>query len=114
LAGGVAQDFNNVLTGVLLYCDLLMSVLGPSDIARKYAEEIRKAGMQATGLVRQLLTVVRSNKPVPRPVSLNEVAEGMRNLLVRLIGENIELKLKLDSGLGLVKIDPVLPESPRT
>jgi two-component system cell cycle sensor histidine kinase/response regulator CckA len=38
---------------------------------------------------------------------LNEVVEGMRNLLVRLIGENIELKLKLDSGLGLVKIDPV-------
>jgi signal transduction histidine kinase len=55
LAGGVAHDFNNVLTGVLLYCDLLMSVLGPSDRARKYAEEIRKAGLQATGLVRQLL-----------------------------------------------------------
>ena len=107
LAGGVAHDFNNVLTGVLLYCDLLMSVLGPSDRARKYAEEIRKAGMQATGLVRQLLTVVRSNKSSPRPVSLNEVAEGMRNLLVRLIGENIELKLKLDSRLALVKMDPV-------
>jgi signal transduction histidine kinase len=107
LAGGVAHDFNSVLTGVLLYCDLLMSVLGPSDRARKYAEEIRKAGLQATGLVRRLLTVVRANKSSPRPVSLNEVAEGMRNLLVRLIGENIELKLKLDSGLGLVKIDPV-------
>ena len=77
LAGGVAHDFNNVLTGVLLYCDLLMSVLGPSDRARKYAEEIRKAGLQATGLVRQLLTVVRSSKSLPRPVSLNEVAEGM-------------------------------------
>jgi two-component system, cell cycle sensor histidine kinase and response regulator CckA len=107
LAGGVAHDFNNVLTGVLLYCDLLMSVLGPSDRARKYAEEIRKAGLQATGLVRQLLTVVRSNKSSPRPVSLNEVAEGMRDLLLRLIGENIELNLKLDSGLGLVKMDPV-------
>jgi hypothetical protein len=52
-----------------LYCDLLMSVLGPSDRARKYAEEIRKAGLQATGMVRQLLTVVRSNKSLPRPVS---------------------------------------------
>src|SRR5579864_4196593 len=80
---------------------------GPSDRARKYAEEIRKAGLQATGLVRQLLTMVRSNKSSPRPVSLNEVAEGMRNLLVRLIGENIELKLKLDSNLELVKMDPV-------
>ncbi|HKV77469.1 MAG TPA: ATP-binding protein, partial [Candidatus Sulfotelmatobacter sp.] len=107
LAGGVAHDFNNVLTGVLLYCDLLISVLGPSDRARRYAEEIRNAGLQATGLVRQLLTVVRSNKSLPRPISLNEIAEGMRNLLVRLIGENIELTLKLDSGLGLVNMDPV-------
>jgi signal transduction histidine kinase len=107
LAGGVAHDFNNLLTGVLLYCDLLMSVVGPADRARKYAEEIRKAGLQASGLVRQLLTAVRSSKSLPRPVSLNEVAEGMRNLLVRLIGENIELKLRLDPALGLVKMDPV-------
>jgi len=107
LAGGVAHDFNNLLTGVLLYCDLLMSVVGPADRARKYAEEIRKAGLQASGLVRQLLGVIRSNKSRPRPVSLNEVAEGMRNLLVRLIGENIELNLRLDPALGLVKMDPV-------
>lgn len=107
LAGGVAHDFNNLLTGVLLYCDLLLSVVGPADRARKYAEEIRKAGLQASALVRQLLTVVRSNKSVPHPISLNEVAEGMRNLLVRLIGESIELKLRLDPALGLVKMDPV-------
>jgi len=107
LAGGVVHDFNNLLTGVLLYCDLLMSVVGPADRARKYAEEIRKAGLQASGLVRQLLGVIRSNKSRPRPVSLNEVAEGMRNLLVRLIGENIELNLRLDPALGLVKMDPV-------
>jgi signal transduction histidine kinase len=107
VAGGVAHDFNNLLTGVLLYCDLLISVVGPADRARKYAEEIRKAGLQASGLVRQLLSVVRSNKSLPRPVSLNEVAEGMRNLLVRLIGENIDLKFRLDPALGLVKMDPV-------
>jgi two-component system cell cycle sensor histidine kinase/response regulator CckA len=106
LAGGVAHDFNNVLTGVLLYCDLLLSVVGPADRARKYAEEIRTAGLQASGLVRQLLTVVRFNKSTPGPVSLNEVAEGMRNLLVRLIGDNIELKFRLDPALGLVKMDP--------
>ena len=84
-----------------------MSVVGPADRARKYAEEIREAGLQASGLVRQLMAVVRSNKSVPRPVSLNEVAEGMRNLLVRLIGENIDLKLRLDPALGLVRMDPV-------
>jgi len=107
LAGGVAHDFNNLLTGVLLYCDLLMSTIEPGHRARTYAEEIRKAGLQASGLVRQLLSVVRSNKAVPRPLSLNEIAEGMRNLLVRLIGENIELDLRLDPTLGLVKMDPV-------
>ena len=106
LAGGVAHDFNNLLTGVLLYCDLLMANLEPCHRVRKYAEEIRKAGMQATGLVRQLLAVARPTSSEPRLLSLNEIAEGMRNLLVRLIGENIELKFELDSNLGLVKMDP--------
>ena len=107
LAGGVAHDFNNLLTGVLLYCDLLMGMLDPDQRARQYVEEIRSAGLQATALVRQLLSVVRSNKSVPRPISLNEVAEGMRNLLMRLIGENIELVFRLHPDLGLVRMDPV-------
>jgi two-component system cell cycle sensor histidine kinase/response regulator CckA len=106
LAGGVAHDFNNLLTGVLLYCDLLMAHLEPCHRVRKYAEEIRNAGLQATGLVRQLLAVARPASSEPRLLSLNEIAEGMRNLLVRLIGENIELELRLDPNLGLVKMDP--------
>lgn len=106
LAGGVAHDFNNLLTGVLLYCDLLMATLEPDNRARKYAEEIRKAGLQATGLVRQLLAIVKPTRSEPRLISLNETAEGMRNLLVRLIGENIELKFTPDSNLGLIKMDP--------
>ncbi len=106
LAGGVAHDFNNLLTGVLLYCDLLMSALDPDDRARKYAEEIRNAGMQASALVRQLLTVARPANSAPRLLSLNEIAEGMRDLLRKLIGETIELNLQLDPNLGLVKMDP--------
>jgi two-component system, cell cycle sensor histidine kinase and response regulator CckA len=106
LAGGVAHDFNNLLTGVLLYCDLLMAHLEPCHRVRKYAEEIRKAGMQATGLVRQLLVVARPTNSEPRPLSLNEIADGMRNLLARLIGENIELKFQLDPNLGLIRMDP--------
>lgn len=105
LAGGVAHDFNNLLTGVLLYCDLLMAGLEPGQRARKYAEEIRSAGLQATGLVRQLLAVSRPSGCEPRLLSLNEIAEGMRSLLVRLIGENIELKFHLDPNLGLIKMD---------
>lgn len=106
LAGGIAHDFNNLLTGVLLYCDLLMAVPELGERALKYAEEIRNAGIQATGLVRQLLTVARPKNSEPRLFSLNEVAEGMRNLLGRLIGDNIDLQFHLDANLGLVKMDP--------
>src|SRR5208283_1149212 len=105
LAGGVAHDFNNLLTGVLLYCDLLVASLESGHRARKYAEEIRSAGLQATGLVRQLLAVSRPSSGEPRLLSLNEIVEGMQSLLVRLIGENIELKSRLDPNLGLIKID---------
>ena len=105
LAGGVAHDFNNLLTGVLLYCDLLIAGLEPGNRARKYAEEIRSAGMQATDLVRQLLAVARPSGSTPRMLSLNEIVEGMRNLMIRLIGENIELEFRLDPNLGLVKMD---------
>jgi PAS domain S-box-containing protein len=106
LAGGVAHDFNNLLTGVLLYCDLLTAGLEPGHRIRKYAEEIRSAGMQATGLVRQLLAVARPTSCPPCLLSLNEIAQGMNNLLVRLIGEDIELKSRLDPNLGLVRMDP--------
>jgi len=106
LAGGVAHDFNNLLTGVLLYCDLLMATPDLCERALKYAEEIRNAGIQATGLVRQLLTVARPKNSEPRLFSLNEVVEGMRNLLGRLIGDNIDLQFHLNANLGLVKMDP--------
>jgi len=106
LVGGVAHDFNNLLTGVLLYCDLLLASLEPGHRARRCAEEIRNAGMQASGLVRQLLSVARPRSCEPRLLSLNEIIEGMRSLLVRLIGENIELRFQLDPNLGLVKMDP--------
>jgi two-component system cell cycle sensor histidine kinase/response regulator CckA len=106
LAGGVAHDFNNLLTGILLYCDLLLAHLEPSHRARNYAEEIRNAGLQAAGLVRQLLAVARPANSGLSQLSLNQVAEGMHNLLRRLIGENIDLQFHLDPNLGLVRIDP--------
>jgi PAS domain S-box-containing protein len=116
LAGGAAHDFNNLLTGVLLYCDLLMAHLAPDQAepdqlghnqrARQYAEEIRNASLQATGLVRQLLAVARPSTGEPRLLVLNEIVDGMHNLLARLIGENIELKFHLDPNLGVIRMDP--------
>jgi signal transduction histidine kinase len=105
LTGGVVHDFNNLLTGVMLYCDLLLSSLDARDRRRRYADEIRSAIVQATGLVRQLLVFARPQVAAARLLCLNEVAEAMRDLLTRLIGENIALDLRLDPELGVVKID---------
>jgi two-component system cell cycle sensor histidine kinase/response regulator CckA len=135
MAGSIAHDFNNLLTGILLYCDLMLSGLGGKGLSaqsrgsdgpvrnllnsassawadpqererlRTYAEEIRSAGVQASGVVQQLLTVTRPRNLSACPISLNEVAEEMRNLLLRLAGENIELSFRLDPGLARVKMD---------
>ena len=105
LAGGVVHDFNNLLTGVMLYCDLLLSSLDPRDLRRRYAEEIRSAVVQATGLVKQLLVFARPQATPVRTLCLNEIAAAMRDLLTRLIGENIALDLHLDPELGAVMID---------
>jgi len=105
LAGGVVHDFNNLLTGVMLYCDLLLASFDSRDRRRRYADEIRSAVAQAAGLVGQLLVFARPQTTPDQPVSLNEIALAMRDLLGRLIGENIELGLQLDPDLGLVSID---------
>ena len=105
LAGGVAHDFNNLLTGVLLYCDLLLTGLEPGHRLRSYGEEIRRAALEAAGLVRQLLNVARPAKLEARLLSLNQVAEGMQNLLGLLVGEGIELHFHLDPQLGLVRMN---------
>jgi len=105
LTGGVAHDFNNLLTGVMLCCDLLLSSLDSRDCRRRYADEIRSAIMQASGLVQQLLVFARPRAVPAHTLDLNEVAKAMHGLLTRLIGENIALDLLLDPELGGVKID---------
>lgn len=105
LAGGLAHDFNNVLTGVLLYCDLLAASLDSSHRASKYGEEIRKAAVEASGLVKQLLAITRPESFQGRLLSLNDIAEDMQDLLFRLIGENIQLQFCLDPGLGLIRLN---------
>ena len=105
LAGGVVHDFNNLLTGVMLYCDLLLSSLDARDRRRRYAEEIRSAIVQGTGLVKQLLVFARPQATPVGTFCLNQIAIGMQDLLNRLIGENIALELRLDPELGDVTID---------
>jgi two-component system, cell cycle sensor histidine kinase and response regulator CckA len=106
LAGGVVHDFNNLLTGVMLYCDLLLSSLDLQDRRRRYADEIRGAIIQASGLVQQLLVFARPQPAQILTLSLNQIAASMQDLLTRLIGEHITLDLRLDPQLGMVRIDP--------
>lgn len=105
LAGGVFHDFNNLLTGVTLYCDLLLAGLESNPRLQHYVEEVRSAGLHATGLVRQLLLLARQPNPAPQMLSLNEIAHGIQDLLARLISENIAIRYRLAPDLGLVKID---------
>jgi two-component system cell cycle sensor histidine kinase/response regulator CckA len=106
LVGSVAHDFNNWITGAILYCDLLLSTVDSSHPGHRYAQEIRNACLEATGFVRQLLSLTKPTANEARAVSLNDVAEGMRNMLIQLVGEDIQLIMQLDRKLGLIKIDP--------
>jgi len=105
LVGGVAHDFNNLLTGVVLCCDLLLAKLDPKNGLRRYAEEMRSAGIQGTTLIQQLLAIVRQDHAEPTLLSWNDVVNDMRGLLRRLIGENIDLDVDLGSELVRVKMD---------
>ena len=106
LTGGIAHDFNNLLTGFLLYCDLLLSELEGDHRLRRQVEEIRQAGEQGAALTQQLLAISRKHAASPRPVALNEVVCTAENLLRRLIGEQIELRVDVDPAASLVFADP--------
>jgi two-component system cell cycle sensor histidine kinase/response regulator CckA len=106
LAGGVAHDFNNTLSVIIGYSDLLQMNLPAEDSSHEYALEIAKAGRRAAALTRQLLAF--SRKQVIRPVvlDLNTATSELEKILRRLIGEDIEVTFKRSAGLGRVKIDP--------
>ena len=125
LAGGIAHDFNNLLTGILLYCDLLSAGLESGELNNagvagggvasggfdrselcQHVEEVRMAGEQGAALTHQLLAIARKQAAEPRPIRIDVIVASTKNLLQRLIGEQIELVIMLDSGAGLVLADP--------
>jgi two-component system, cell cycle sensor histidine kinase and response regulator CckA len=106
LAGGVAHDFNNALAVITGYGDLLQLQLTSNDPLRKHAEEIAKAGRRAAALTRQLLGFSRKQVISPVVLDLNSVISELENMLRRLIGEDIEVSFKRESGLWRAKIDP--------
>jgi signal transduction histidine kinase len=106
LAGGIAHDFNNLLTAIIGYSELLLSEIPKTAPLREDIEEIRKAGGRAAGLTQQLLAFSRHQVLEPRVVNLNEIISNVEKLLGRLIGEDIEVRIDLDSELQPVRVDP--------
>ena len=106
LAGGVAHDFNNLLTVILGSADLLLDTLGRDHPEREEAEEIRKAGLRAADLTRQLLAFSRQQVLAPQVLDLNEVVANMDKILRRVIGEDIDLRTVPSPDLRTVRADP--------
>ncbi len=106
LAGGVAHDFNNVLTAINGYSDLLLEDLDHDDPKRQDVEEIRAAAQRAAALTRQLLAFSRKQVLQSRVLDLNTVVRTLDKMLQRLIGEDVKLEVSLAADLEAVRADP--------
>ena len=106
LAGGVAHDFNNLLTGITGNISLALMDLKPDDPLAGILVDVNKAAHSAATLTRQLLAFSRRQIIEPEVLNLNDLVTNFHKMLVRLIGENIELKTIPAGNLGAVKADP--------
>ena len=106
LAAGIAHDFNNLLTAILGSTDLLLESLPADHPGREDALESRQAALRAADLTRQLLAFSRQQVLAPRTLDLNDVVRDVERMLRRLIGEDVELRTMLGSGLAAVRADP--------
>ena len=106
LAGGVAHDFNNLLTVVKGTSQLCLLDLREGDPLRKKMEEIIAAADRAASLTQQLLAFSRKQVMEVMVIDLNEIVRGLETMLRRVIGEDIELSIFLQEGIGMVKADP--------
>lgn len=106
LAGGVAHDFNNLLTVINGYSTLLLGQMPPETTEHRHLEQIQKAGERAAELTRQLLAFSRRQPIRPRVLNLNSAVTEAREMLSRLLPENIAIVTELDPEPVLVVIDP--------
>ncbi|RAU20188.1 PAS domain-containing sensor histidine kinase [Paramagnetospirillum kuznetsovii] len=106
LAGGVAHDFNNLLTAMIGFCDLLLQRHGPGDPSFADIMQVKQNANRAASLVRQLLAFSRRQALQPRLLNVTDALAELSNLLRRLLGETIELKMIHGRALGLVRVDP--------
>jgi two-component system, cell cycle sensor histidine kinase and response regulator CckA len=105
LAGGVAHDYNNMLSVILGYSELALEKIDSTDKLYEDLREIHKAGVRSADITRQLLAFARKQTIAPLVLDLNEVVEGMLKMLRRLIGEDIDLAWLPETGLWPVMMD---------
>ena len=105
LTGGVAHDFNNMLTIINGYAEMMTDVLSPSEPWYDNALQIHEAGKRSTVMVRKLLAFARKQTFSPEVMNLNDNVSSMLKMLHQLIGENIDLRWKPGQKLWLIKMD---------
>jgi two-component system, cell cycle sensor histidine kinase and response regulator CckA len=107
LAGGVAHDFNNLLAVIIGGTDLALGAVSAESPLRELLEGVLDASKRATELTQQMLTFSRKSVARPRVmVDVNDVIERMKHILRRLLGKDIELRVRLAPDLGTIKADP--------
>ncbi|RPJ80342.1 MAG: response regulator, partial [Deltaproteobacteria bacterium] len=106
LAGGVAHDFNNMLSVIIGRTELALMNLQPSDPLYNDLREIEMVGKRSADLTRQLLAFARKQTIAPRIINLNDSVENMLKMLKQLIGEDLDLLWKPAATLWTVKVDP--------
>ena len=105
LAGGIAHDFNNLLTAIIGFCDLLLMRHQAGDHSFSDIMQIKQNANRAANLVRQLLAFSRQQTPKPEVLSVTDILADLTNLLRRLIGETIEMKMIHGRDVTHVKAD---------
>jgi len=106
LAGGVAHDFNNILTAIIGHCDLMLMRHTPGDSDYDDIQQIKSNSNRAAGLTRQLLAFSRQQTLRPQVAQLPDVVAEVSHLLKRLLGETVQLEVKHGRHLGAVRADP--------
>lgn len=106
LAGGVAHDFNNILTAIIGYCDLMLMRHQPGDGDYDDIQQIKNNSNRAASLTRQLLAFSRQQTLRPQILQLTNVVADVSNLLKRLLGETVHLEVHHGTGVGAVRADP--------
>ncbi len=106
LAGGVAHDFNNMLSVIIGNTEMALRKVNRSELMHKLLQNILSAGVRSADLTRQLLAFTRRQTVIPKVLDLNDTISGTLKMLQRLIGENIDLGWHPGHELWKVKIDP--------